>query len=167
MSNLFWYPGHERILGDIVRAENSDRGRPDVDPYAERLPLRGVRSGGAPPGERVVQLRLDAVPSGRLHRGLPALVGDPLQAIGALLFEPGSSSGLVRLPARGLVEAMVRAVRRDGGVVLVNEVTTGVGRTRRRFGFPVARAVLYFSSRYGGAGHRYGGEGASALPRVR
>jgi acetylornithine aminotransferase len=58
----------------------------------------------------------------------------PLGDIGGFLFEPGSSSGLVRFPPEPLVQAIVAAVRRNGGLVLVNEVTTGIGRTGRWFG---------------------------------
>lgn len=58
----------------------------------------------------------------------------PFARIGAFLFEPGSSSGLVRFPQHDLVGAIVRRVRADGGLILVNEVTTGVGRTGRWFG---------------------------------
>jgi len=59
----------------------------------------------------------------------------PFDRIGGFLLEPGSSSGLVRFPPVKLVHAITRTVREDGGVILVNEVTTGVGRTGRWFGF--------------------------------
>jgi acetylornithine aminotransferase len=71
--------------------------------------------------------------------GCPAPDGDggpcehwaaiPFGRIGGLLFEPGSSSGLVRFPPVDLIRSIVRRVKGDGGLVLVNEVTTGVGRT--------------------------------------
>jgi len=59
----------------------------------------------------------------------------PFQRIGGFLLEPGSSSGLVRFPPEKLVQAIVTTVRENGGLVLVNEVTTGIGRTGRWFGF--------------------------------
>jgi acetylornithine aminotransferase len=58
----------------------------------------------------------------------------PFDRIGGFLLEPGSSSGLVRFPPGPLVRSIVRRVRRDGGLVLVNEVTTGIGRTGEWFG---------------------------------
>ncbi|MBN1824920.1 MAG: aspartate aminotransferase family protein [Candidatus Eisenbacteria bacterium] len=58
----------------------------------------------------------------------------PFDRIGGFLFEPGSSSGLVRFPPRRLVQNIARAVREGGGLVLVNEVTTGIGRTGAWFG---------------------------------
>ena len=58
----------------------------------------------------------------------------PFDRIGGFLFEPGSSSGLVRFPPRGLIEAIVRSVTERNGLVLVNEVTTGIGRTGEWFG---------------------------------
>jgi acetylornithine aminotransferase len=59
----------------------------------------------------------------------------PLPAIGGFLFEPGSSSGLVRFPPAKLVRSIVAAVRENGGLILVNEVTTGIGRTGTWFGY--------------------------------
>jgi acetylornithine aminotransferase len=58
----------------------------------------------------------------------------PWDDIGGFLFEPGSSSGLVRFPPHALVRNVVREIRRAGGLVLVNEVTTGAGRTGEWFG---------------------------------
>ena len=59
----------------------------------------------------------------------------PFDKIGGFLLEPGSSSGLVRFPPVKLVADMAGAVKERGGLVLVNEVTTGVGRTGKWFGF--------------------------------
>lgn len=61
-------------------------------------------------------------------REIPAGVSD-------FVFEPGSSSGFVRFPPVGLVRAIVETVRGNGGTIIVNEVTTGVGRTGRWFGY--------------------------------
>ena len=58
----------------------------------------------------------------------------PWGEIGGFLFEPGSSSGLVRFPPRALIRAIAAKVRQDGGWILVNEVTTGIGRTGMWFG---------------------------------
>ena len=59
----------------------------------------------------------------------------PYQRIGGFLFEPGSSSGLVRFPPEKLIRNIVGTVKKNGGLVLVNEVTTGVGRTGTWFGY--------------------------------
>jgi acetylornithine aminotransferase len=59
----------------------------------------------------------------------------PFDAIGGFLLEPGSSSGLVRFPPLKLVRDIVATVKQRDGLVLVNEVTTGVGRTGSWFGF--------------------------------
>lgn len=58
----------------------------------------------------------------------------PFDRIAAFVFEPGSSSGNVRFPPRKLVEGIVRALREACGLIVVNEVTTGIGRTGRWFG---------------------------------
>jgi acetylornithine aminotransferase len=59
----------------------------------------------------------------------------PWNRIGGFLFEPGSSSGLVRFPPRKLIQKIVEVVKKSDGVVLINEVTTGVGRTGNWFGY--------------------------------
>ena len=58
----------------------------------------------------------------------------PHERLAGFLFEPGSSSGMVRFPPTRLIESMVRTVRERDGFVLVNEVTVGVGRTGTWFG---------------------------------
>lgn len=59
----------------------------------------------------------------------------PLDEVAAFVLEPGSSGGRVKFPPRGLVEALARRVRQAGGLVIANEVTTGMGRTGEWFGF--------------------------------
>jgi acetylornithine/N-succinyldiaminopimelate aminotransferase len=59
----------------------------------------------------------------------------PFGEIGLFLFEPGSSSGLVRFPSTGLIEKVCAKVIENGGLLMVNEVTTGAGRTGKWFGF--------------------------------
>ncbi len=55
--------------------------------------------------------------------------------VAKFVFEPGSASGFVRFPPKALVENLVKRVRQNEGLVLVNEVTTGVGRTGKWFGY--------------------------------
>lgn len=59
----------------------------------------------------------------------------PFAKIGGFLFEPGSSSGLVRFPPDKVIRSIVAEIKGDDGLVLVNEVTTGVGRTGKWFGY--------------------------------
>ncbi|MEZ4386356.1 MAG: aspartate aminotransferase family protein [Candidatus Krumholzibacteriia bacterium] len=59
----------------------------------------------------------------------------PHDDLGGLLLEPGSSAGLVRFPPAKFVRALARTVGDNGGLVMVNEVTTGLGRTGRWFGY--------------------------------
>lgn len=58
----------------------------------------------------------------------------PFDSIAALVFEPGSSSGLVRFPPEELISEIIYMVRKHGGIVIANEVTTGMGRTGEWFG---------------------------------
>lgn len=59
----------------------------------------------------------------------------PFASIGGLVFEPGNSSGLVRLPPRQLVRTLASMVKRHNGLIVVDEVTTGLGRTGAWYGF--------------------------------
>ncbi|MEW6406277.1 MAG: aspartate aminotransferase family protein, partial [Chloroflexota bacterium] len=60
----------------------------------------------------------------------------PFEQIGGFIFEPGGSGiGFVKFPPKDLVEEIVQRVRQTGGLVAVNEVTTGMGRTGKWFGF--------------------------------
>jgi acetylornithine aminotransferase len=65
----------------------------------------------------------------------PHILAIPFDRIGGLVFEPGSSSGLVRFPPTGLVQILARRVVEQGGLIVVDEVTTGLGRTGAWYGF--------------------------------
>jgi acetylornithine/N-succinyldiaminopimelate aminotransferase len=227
LSHLFWYPGHELILNDIVRAENcylyDARGKRYLDlesgvwctsighghprilrvlgeqaakhghtgfcytnPLVEEtaleiLSLLGLDGGKAvflcsgseavEYGVRVAQSVLDrpllmtmadsyfgaygsasrkaedewfsfdwagcadCPASQGCNESCPRWAAVPFDRIGGFLLEPGSSSGLVRFPPQKLIQSIVAAVRDGGGLVLVNEVTTGIGRTGAWFGY--------------------------------
>jgi len=51
------------------------------------------------------------------------------------VFEPGSASGFVRFPPATLIRNIVDIVRAQGGKIVVNDVTTGMGRTGEWFGY--------------------------------
>lgn len=60
----------------------------------------------------------------------------PFEQIGGFVFEPGGSgSGYVRFPPQPVVTRIVQKIREAGGLVMANEVTTGMGRTGKWFGF--------------------------------
>jgi acetylornithine/N-succinyldiaminopimelate aminotransferase len=50
-------------------------------------------------------------------------------------FEPGSASGFVRFPPEALIGNLAGIVRKNGGKIIANEVTTGMGRTGKWFGW--------------------------------
>jgi acetylornithine aminotransferase len=66
--------------------------------------------------------------------GCPKLAEIPGD-ISEFVFEPGSASGFVRFPPVSLIRNIVEIVRAQGGKILVNDVTTGMGRTGEWFGF--------------------------------
>jgi acetylornithine aminotransferase len=53
----------------------------------------------------------------------------------AFVFEPGCSSGKVIFPPEKLVELLQREVKSSGGLIVADEVTTGMGRTGKWYGF--------------------------------
>lgn len=59
----------------------------------------------------------------------------PFDQIGIFLFEPGSSSGLVRFPSQKLIDKIAKKVIENSGIIVANEITTGIGRTGKWFGF--------------------------------
>lgn len=60
----------------------------------------------------------------------------PFENIGGFIFEPGGSgSGFVKFPPKQLVNDITHRVKQQGGLLVGNEVTTGIGRTGKWFGF--------------------------------
>jgi acetylornithine/N-succinyldiaminopimelate aminotransferase len=59
----------------------------------------------------------------------------PFELIGTFLFEPGSSSGLVRFPSQKLINKIIERIKQNDGIIVINEITTGIGRTGKWFGY--------------------------------
>lgn len=59
----------------------------------------------------------------------------PFDQIGAFIFEPGNASGIVKLPPEELIKAIEVKIRENNGFIVVDEVTTGIGRTGKWFGY--------------------------------
>ena len=57
------------------------------------------------------------------------------QEIGVFVFEPGNSSGLVKLPPGNLISALYCLIKRFKILTVVDEVTCGMGRTGKWFGY--------------------------------
>jgi acetylornithine aminotransferase len=55
--------------------------------------------------------------------------------VSEFVFEPGSASGFVRFPPASLIRNIVEIIRTQGGKIVVNDVTTGMGRTGAWFGY--------------------------------
>jgi len=51
------------------------------------------------------------------------------------IFEPGSDAGLVGFPPKALIQKLSSLIRSNGGKIIANEVTTGIGRTGKWFGY--------------------------------
>lgn len=59
----------------------------------------------------------------------------PSEDIAAFIFEPGNCSGTVKLPPKELVGGIAEKIQKAGGYLIVDEVTTGMGRTGEWFGY--------------------------------
>ena len=57
------------------------------------------------------------------------------ETVSEFIFEPGSSSGFVRFPPKALIQNIITKVKSQGGKIIANEVTTGIGRTGKWFGY--------------------------------
>lgn len=55
--------------------------------------------------------------------------------IGVFVFEPGNSSGTVKLPPDNLVRAIHRIAEEYNIITVIDEVTCGIGRTGKWFGY--------------------------------
>lgn len=55
--------------------------------------------------------------------------------VSTFILEPGSSSGRVIFPPYKLVKFLADEVKKFGGSIVINEVTTGLGRTGKWFGY--------------------------------
>ena len=59
----------------------------------------------------------------------------PFNEIGAFIFEPGNSSGLVLIPPKNLIQEITKKIKEYNGLIVIDEVTTGIGRTGMWYGF--------------------------------
>lgn len=65
----------------------------------------------------------------------PVLLKIPFDKIDTFLFEPGGKGGLAIFPPKGLINNLAKIILRKNGFIIVNEVTTGLGRTGKWYGF--------------------------------
>lgn len=65
----------------------------------------------------------------------PRIKDIPFELIGGFVFEPGNTSGLIKLPPKQLVKNLECLVRQNKGIIVVDEVTTGTGRTGKWYGY--------------------------------
>jgi acetylornithine aminotransferase len=55
--------------------------------------------------------------------------------VAAFVFEPGCSKGMIKFPPDKLIDLIVKEVKRFDGLMVTDEVTTGLGRTGKWYGF--------------------------------
>lgn len=66
---------------------------------------------------------------------LEVLSSIDFEIVGVFVFEAGNSSGLVKLPPKNLVRLIAEKVHQVNGLIVVDEVTCGIGRTGKWFGY--------------------------------
>ncbi len=59
----------------------------------------------------------------------------PLDSIGGVIFDSGNSSGLIKFPPKWLISHLSTIIKKQGGIIVADEVTTGLGRTGKWYGF--------------------------------
>lgn len=57
------------------------------------------------------------------------------EEIAVFVFEPGNSSSLIKYPESEFIKAVASEIKKQNGLLMSNEVTTGFGRTGKWFGF--------------------------------
>jgi acetylornithine/N-succinyldiaminopimelate aminotransferase len=76
---------------------------------------------------------------------IEAIAQFDFKQIAAFVFEPGNTWGLVKYPTAEFVEAVAAETRKNGGLLMANEVTTGFGRTGKWFGsqyYPIKPDII-------------------------
>ncbi len=91
----------------------------------------------------------------------------PFEQIGGFVFEPGGSgSAFVNFPPLDLITQIVQRVRQAGGLIAANEITTGMGRTGKWFGFQHYNLQPDLVSLGKGLGNGYPVSAVAMLPAV-
>jgi acetylornithine aminotransferase len=69
------------------------------------------------------------------------LASSDFSKIAAFVFEPGSCRGMIRFPSVEFISALVKKAKAAGTLIVVDEVTTGMGRTGKWFGYEHYRLI--------------------------
>lgn len=78
---------------------------------------------------------LNCPESQECHDRCPAVGSIPFEELAGFVLEPGSASGSVRFPPEKLVRYLVDRVTARRGLLVVDEIVTGLGRTGTWYGF--------------------------------
>ncbi|MBN1924927.1 MAG: aminotransferase class III-fold pyridoxal phosphate-dependent enzyme, partial [Prolixibacteraceae bacterium] len=78
-----------------------------------------------------VNTNLISIPMNNLN----AIENIDLSHVAAFVFEPGNAHGLIKFPDHEFIVAIASKVQGNGGLLIANEVTTGMGRTGKWFGY--------------------------------
>lgn len=125
---LFLSSGSEAVEA-ALRMASSVTGRARMLRFSGYyLSAYGIAAGQ---GEGWMELDMELPPEA-MERRLEQI---PWAEVAALVLEPGNASGTVRMPHRETVRKIANRVQAQGGLVVVDEVTSGMGRSGVWFGF--------------------------------
>lgn len=82
--------------------------------------------------EQWIQLSIADIDETNTNRAIDSI---PFEDVGVFVFEPGNASGTVRLPPKDIINKIETRVKSNNAIVVVDEVTTGMGRSGSWFGF--------------------------------
>jgi len=111
-----------------------------INPHKKLLTLKGsylsaYGTTGCQPSEDVFQFDwqtcLNCNKNEQCNQNCRIVQDIPFQDIGGFIFEPGNAHGLIRIPPVGLIKVLSDRIKDIGGLIAVNEVTTGFGRTAK------------------------------------
>jgi len=101
--------------------------------------LSALGSAGSQSPETWHRLEFDgcrSCPEGETCRADCEVLSDvPFSRLAGFVFDGGNLHGTARFPPAGLIRRIADRTRAAGGLIIANEVTAGMGRTGRWFGF--------------------------------
>ena len=83
------------------------------------------------------------------------LASTDFSKIAAFIFEPGSAGGKISFPSEEFITALIEKAKTGGCLLILDEVTTGMGRTGKWFGFEHYRLIADIVACGKGLGNGY------------
>jgi acetylornithine aminotransferase len=82
--------------------------------------------------EHWIQLNIADIDETNIDKALDSI---PFKDVGVFVFESGNASGTVRPPQKDIIKSIATRINSNDAIIVVDEVTTGMGRSGSWFGF--------------------------------